>query len=159
MFIGGSASDSNLNDVSANWTTTAAAHAHFVNPNMGNAQGCILNPIGTWYNLNGMGSGTSDCALYPFSYIAGGLDGQQTHFDALFENMRPCLGGDVPLTPTTIVLNDGVRRTLGVLDGIFHAPSEGQYVENTISAGGVDHLVVQNVFRTGLKNLWALALD
>lgn len=47
---------------------------------------------------------------------------------------------------------------LGELDGMYSVPGYGNSVENIITANGVDHLVVQDVYRTGYSDYWALKL-
>lgn len=61
------------------------------------------------------------------------------------------------LTPVEIyVLNTDV---LGALDGIYHVTGFDNTVENTIDIGGVDHIVIQNVYRTGFSDYYAMRLD
>lgn len=64
---------------------------------------------------------------------------------------RECPDGSYPLLPF-------VLAGLGELDGCYAVPGYGNAVENIISVGGVDHLVVQDVWRTEYKDYWALKL-
>lgn len=61
-----------------------------------------------------------------------------------------------PLLP--IVLCDG-SNIYGELDGVFQVTGFNNAVENTVTIGGVEHLVVQDVFRTGFRDYFALRLE
>jgi len=65
--------------------------------------------------------------------------------------LRESPDGSYPLLP--IVLN-----YLGELDGCFDVPGYGNAAENIVTVGGVDHLVVPHVGRTGYGDYWALRL-
>jgi hypothetical protein len=49
-----------------------------------------------------------------------------------------------------------ILQGLGEWTVCYSVPGYGNAVENIISAGGVDHLVVQDVYRTGYSDYWAL---
>ncbi|ABC32313.1 probable phage protein [Hahella chejuensis KCTC 2396] len=63
--------------------------------------------------------------------------------------------GHYPLMP--IVLNDPAN-TYGELDGVYFVPGFANAVESTVVADGLEHLVVQDVFRTGVRDYFALRL-
>lgn len=67
-------------------------------------------------------------------------------------NQREAPDGSYPLLPF-------VMQGLGELDGMYSVPGYGNSVENIITANGVDHLVVQDVYRTGYYDYWALKLE
>ena len=54
--------------------------------------------------------------------------------------------------------NDADHDLFGELDGCYHISGFNNAVENIITVDGVDHLVVQNVHRTGVEDYWALRL-
>ena len=65
--------------------------------------------------------------------------------------------GDVyPILPVELSDATGIY---GVLDGIFHIPGFNNVVENTFTLGGADHVVIQDVSRTGFNDYFALKLD
>ena len=66
-------------------------------------------------------------------------------------NTRECPDGSYPLLPF-------ILAGLGEMEGCYCVPGYANAVENIISVGGVDHLVVQDVFRTGYSDYWALKL-
>lgn len=47
----------------------------------------------------------------------------------------------------------------GELDGCYYVTGFNNYSENIITAGGYDHLVVQNISRTGIDDYFALRLQ
>ena len=67
------------------------------------------------------------------------------------QNARPCPDGSYPLLPL-------VLAGLGEMDGCYAVPGFGNAAENLVRVGGIDHLVVQDVFRTGYGDYWALRL-
>ena len=64
---------------------------------------------------------------------------------------RECPDGTYPLIPYII-------NGLGEMDGCYCVPGYNNAAENIITAGGVDHLVVQDVYRTSYGDYWALKL-
>lgn len=47
----------------------------------------------------------------------------------------------------------------GVMDGCYHITGFNNTVENTVVIGGVTHVVIQNVWRTGFPDYFALRLE
>jgi hypothetical protein len=68
------------------------------------------------------------------------------------------LGGDYVLTP--IILSTGYEDgvVFGELDGVFHVSGFSTASENIVTIEGVDHLVVQNVYRAGTAAYAAVRL-
>lgn len=66
-------------------------------------------------------------------------------------------GDNYPLLP--VELHDNTANLYGQLDGIFHVSGFNNAVENTITIGGVKHVVIQSVARTGHADYYALRLD
>lgn len=62
-----------------------------------------------------------------------------------------------PLTP--VVLSDANVGIYGELDGVFHISGFDNAVENTFVQNGVDHVVIQDVWRTSHIDYYALRLD
>jgi len=71
------------------------------------------------------------------------------------ENVRDT-DGNYPLLP--VMLNDS-QGIYGELDGIFHISGFNNAVENTLTVGGDDYVVIQDVSRTGFADYYALRLD
>lgn len=58
-----------------------------------------------------------------------------------------------------IVLHNNSDTVYGELDGVFHISGFSQAVENTLSIGGVNYVVMQNTYRTGFNDYFALRLS
>lgn len=89
---------------------------------------------------------------YPWgnSYIAGtGASGTNT-------NLRDT-GGIYHLLP--VELHDNSANLWGALDGVFYISGFDNAVENTLTVEGVDYVVIQDVWRTGHTDYYALRMD
>lgn len=62
-----------------------------------------------------------------------------------------------PLTP--VVLSESGIGVYGELDGVYHISGFNNAVENTVTIGGVDHVVMQDVWRTGFIDYYAIRMD
>lgn len=65
--------------------------------------------------------------------------------------------GNYPLIP--VVINNNSNNTYGELDGIYFISGFNNAVENTLVIGGVTHVVIQDVARTGFSDYYAMRLD
>lgn len=73
--------------------------------------------------------------------------------------MEESVGGGFALNQCTLIRELPLVETVGVLDGVYHVPGQNNAVENIVTVDGIDHLVVQNVFRTEVTEYWALRLS
>lgn len=64
--------------------------------------------------------------------------------------------GKYQLMPVEIYNASGM---LGVLDGIYHISGFNNAVENTVTIGGVTYVVIQNVWRTGFNDYYAMRMS
>ncbi len=170
LMIGGSAGSQF--DQTYNWTNTQASHSQFITPfgdaaNPPNSKSSLLflDPSGQWIPVDNK-SPTTEAAtvgvapyhwLGGMSIVFGTLNDSQ--WTSLFERILPCLGGGYALFPVTLVQKTPADQTYGVMHGVFHVSGNGNTAENLITVDGVDHLVVQNVWRTSPISYWALALE
>lgn len=69
------------------------------------------------------------------------------------------LGDTVELTPFTLVDNVMTINMMGILQGVYWTHGVSNAVENIVQVGGVDHLVLQNVYRTAVGQYFAIALE
>lgn len=67
------------------------------------------------------------------------------------------VGGHYPLLP--VIVHDGSANIYGELDGIFMISGFNNAVENTVTIGGTTYVVMQDVYRTGHGDYYALRLD
>lgn len=90
---------------------------------------------GAYYAPTGLWSGVTS-AMWPNTWGA---------------STRECPDGSYPLLPF-------ILSGLGEMDGCYCVPGYANASENIIRVGGVDHLVVQDVHRTGYGDYLALKL-
>lgn len=175
LFVGGSAGEYDPATSSASpitgWRSTAAGHRHFVTPyysspgfNGGMTPGAwMLSPGGDWFGVSSAATGMATTVglhpegpgstVWPGSYngVLGAMD--------FVSAAGPAFDGELPLFPITLLQLSPVEQTFGILDGAYRTAGFNNAAENIITAGGVDHLVIQNVFRTGVGDYWAMALE
>ncbi|UZX36740.1 hypothetical protein [Pseudomonas sp. B111] len=91
-------------------------------------------------------------SCYPWgnTYIAG------TGGSATQTNLRDT-GGNYQLLP--VELHDNTANLWGALDGIYYISGFDNAVENTLTIGSVDYVVIQDVWRTGHTDYYALRMD
>ena len=146
-----------------------------------------VGPAGTWTNFsNGSESLTRwnepRTATFPYSAPAypRSLDGDtvvswtppnrsnmwELLLNSGIASHKPLLGGGYLLTPVTLAVSNYHSSTStqdagvwGEMHGVFHVSGYNNIPENIIQEGGVDHLVVQNVYRTGATDYFAIRLE
>ena len=91
------------------------------------------------------------------SWISPDLHPTAPGASATLYNYRPAPGDSYP--PIPIELEDGGPNRYGYLDGVFFVPGYGAAVEDVVQIGGVDYLMLGNVFRNGTRDYWALRLE
>ena len=91
------------------------------------------------------------------SWISPDLHPTSPGASATLYNYRPAPGDSYPLLP--IELQDSGPNRYGYLDGVYFTPGYSAAVEDVVQVGGVDHLMLQNVFRNGVRDFWALRLE
>lgn len=169
LFIGGSAGELHADGGATSWRSTDSNHHHFpyANVQIGgtdrNPGAWMLSPQGEWLICFTSGAG-GNVAIGP-TYFFGGLGITQTSgvsalgYGSIRERLQAGFAGEFPLTPLTLVQDSPDDQTYGVLDGAYHVPGHGNSSENLVTIGGVNHLTVQDVFRTAIGSYWAMALD
>jgi len=118
----------------------------------------MRDPAATWQRpLNANGTETlvysywDGSGVWPWNNRLidnfGGWDHQEKTIDGAYQ-----------LTPAVIHL-ESPRNVYGELDGVFHVSGRGQSAENIVQIDGVDHLVLQNVYRTSVDQYFAIKLE
>lgn len=175
LFVGGSFGESIQS--TPNWRSTHDCHRHFVYPwaeyspsqTWGSAAK-MLNPLGTWMDVASRRSNASSATrqiadIGPESFGASAYNAERDRapgipgYDAWRKGLMANLDGSYPLTPFTLLTRDGNDAAFGTLHGCHHVPGQGNSAENIVTIDGVDHLVVQNAFRTSVGDYWAIALE
>jgi len=159
VYIGGSS------ETTIRFSEDRYTHTHFVDPgprgktaddatsnSTGGRSLVARSPSGTWPRFDN-GQNTWGACTYPYA----SADITSSNF---LHKSRELLGGGYLLTPITLTMNLGYDRgAMGALEGVYHVAGWAQAAENILTVGGVDHLVVQNAYRTDLEAYWALALQ
>lgn len=128
------------------WSSTSADHRHFGDPGPASY---LMQVDGTWrqyrnaYNFSG--SERRDYARNIWPQVPA---------------IRELLDGGYLLVPLTLIeRNDPIYGIYGELDGCYWVSGYGQASENLIQIGGVDHIVVQNVYRAAPEYYTAIRLE
>lgn len=121
-------------DSGTRWSDATGSHsAYAYSPGML----ALRNVVGTWLSPD----------LWPTAPGGG----------AALYNYRPAPGASYPLLP--IELQDSGPNRYGYLDGVHFVPGYSNAVEDVVQVAGVDHLVLKNVFRNGVRDYYALGLE
>lgn len=183
LAVGGTTTSSTAN---VGQETTGSIHTAFFDPYSN--QLAALNPAGSWDDYdNGDSSeayttSAGGARIFPYN-VAARPRGLTVHYPSelkappgysqrfSYENydqletfyvrsQTPLLGGGYLLTPLTLHSGkSAVPGVFGILDGVFHVSGVDNGSENIIQVGGVDYLVIQNVYRTATNSFAALRLE
>lgn len=170
LFVGGSAGPAEGNNP-FNWRSEHNNHSHFVAPNYVQSGGStsvetgawLLSPQGDWLRVIATGSSSAACRIHPtitdgdYFFEENSSDSYQLSF--LRPRIMDGYGGERILIPNTLVQINPVDQTYGILDGAFRCQGVANAAENLITVDSVDHLVVQNVYRSDFGDYWAMALE
>lgn len=107
-------------------------------------------PGGSWYSVANSSSEGAQNSFGMFPY---------NQADNVY--MRDAVDGSAILTPIEIHQSSTSpvsHHRLGELDGVYHVSGFSQSAENIITIGGDDHLVVPNIFRSGVEDFAAIKL-
>jgi hypothetical protein len=100
-------------------------------------------PTGVWRGISAVASDATFGQLWPWSdppqYVRENLDSSNALLPAM--------------------LHDASPNVYGELDGVFFVTGYNESAENTVTIGGVAHLVVPNVFRAGQGDFAAIRLS
>lgn len=111
--------------------------------------------IGYKGNSARLGLRTNDGWMNPHCYPWGNLEISGTSGSSASQ-LRDT-GGVYHLIP--IELHDNSTNLWAALDGIFYISGFNNAVENTLTIGGEDYVVIQDVARTGFIDYYAMRLD
>jgi hypothetical protein len=184
LMIGGSYSANFVNAARpANWRSQSYLHAHFTYPAWNVEFGqypdnqrssChYLDVAGAWHPVTIDANSYAQMAPYifdpagdvddgtswPYNFNTAGANGDVPYFSDQMGRLEENVGGGFALNQFTITTSQPVIETVGVIDGCYHVPGQNNAVENIVQIDGVDYLVMQNVFRTDVRQYWALRLN
>lgn len=155
LVVGGSMAWESTEPVatSANWrwSYNGAEMANFPcpKPNLGTPPNSTLRlrrSDGSWIGFDRAASATSGLRGKVWPYGNWGTNQAS--------DLRDNLDGSFMMLP--IVLQDVTPNVYGELDGIFAVTGFNNGAENIVTAGGVDHFICPNVFRTTQTDFFAL---
>lgn len=157
VYVGGETSSSTLR-----WSDTSPGFRHFTDPGFISSASCYLcHPDGTWYTYwNYQNSNGNDSLGYGYRHIwPFGADAAVDSFvPNMIKEMRENVDGSYTLIPLILATIQPGRQVFGEIDGCYFVSGYNNAAENIVTIDGVDHLVVQNIFRTSRWHYWALKL-
>lgn len=119
--------------------------------------------FGSWlgmrnfYHNTGLYSRT-DRFVWPFSNQSSRIDTPYARSGGVGDYVQAPDGTPV-LTPLVVGTTSPSKEVFGELEGCFHVSGQGMAAGDIVTVDSVDHLVVQNLYRTGRSDYWALALE
>jgi hypothetical protein len=103
-------------------------------------------PTGTWRGFCSYALEGTYGKMWPYGWVSSGA-----------WDWRPNLDGGYSLFP--VVLCDNTPNVYGELDGVKALTGFSQGSENTVTVGGIQYLVIQNVFRNTKSDFFAVELS
>lgn len=151
------------NSANTRWSSTVETFRNFFDP--GDHTGSrMLNPNGSWYsvaNFTAAGGGAESATstnnyIWPFNAAYGPASTATT---TRFRELRQNIDDTIPAWPLVLVGEVPSTDIYGVLDGAVAVSGFTLGSEDTVEIDGVDHLVVQNTFRTARYYYGAIKLE
>lgn len=146
--------------LSTNVASTAGNSRSFADPGQNAAH--LYFPSGVWRAVtNYVDSGGAESSLgttgpHIWPYAA---ESMANATDLRLRELRDNVDGSYTLLPLVIVSTTPEAGVLGELDNAFYVSGFGNAAENTVTVGGVDHKVFQNLFRTNRWDYFALKME
>lgn len=168
LFIGGSAGPEDPQGPT-NWRSEADNHRHFVSPHYvasGSTEvdccAWLLGPAGSWLRASNFGT-IGDVVVHPERswndfFYSDDNSGSTYNRIGVMTRLMDCYGGDRLLTPFTLIQRSPDTQMLGILDGAYKCQGVANAAENVITQNAIDHLVVQNTFRSNFNVFWAMGM-
>lgn len=168
MYMGASSGPADQPGSALNWRTVSDRHRSYPwgyydldGNGMCDSTGWVMSPAGVWQR-NANNGNTTPVITGPENTQGTYFEGQNSdHSLGSYQLMNRLIegyGGDRLLIPLTLIQTDPTDETYGILDGVYRVQGVANATENIITADGIDHMVVQDVFRTDFSNFYAVAL-
>lgn len=126
----------------------------FIDPGQGSLQ--VYRPDNTWWAYSNQ---AFDRNVWPFDEVSQILDEPETFLAGHTSIGTIAAAPAYPMFPCILHESNPQNNALGELEGVFGVSGFNNTSENIIDVGGVDHLVVQDLFRTDVGNYWAMKLE
>lgn len=117
----------------------------------------ILNPDGTWMECSSFNTFT-EASLAPRASWYAQSDNYMFGLDHLIAGLDDLWGGGKVLMPIHIFETSPSRQTFGVLQGVYRCQGIGSATEDIITVSALNHLVIQNAFRTDFNDYFAVEI-
>jgi hypothetical protein len=119
----------------------------------------LLNPDGTWMECSNFNTTTeASLGMSPRGSYVLTTDTFAFSPDHLIAGLTDLWGGGKVLMPIHLFEVSPGRQDFGVLQGVYRCQGLGSSAEDIITVGAVDHLVVQNAFRTDFNDYFAVEI-
>lgn len=150
------------NSANTRWSSTDESFRNFFDPGAHNGSR-MLNPNGTWYNVadhqqSGGGESNTDNTNYIWPYNTP-MGTTSASARTRYRELRQNLDDTVPHYPLVLLGENPATDIYGILDGAFAVSGFSIASEDTVEIDTIDHLVVQNVFRTSRFHYAAMKLE
>ena len=160
LCIGGSCESTVLR-----WSDTQARTRNFFDPGatandvLDNGTCKLRLPDGSWFGFSNwyQPSSEAQCVgnrnIWPYY--------ESTETTSLFDRVRDNIDGSYTLFPVIMFsrANQPSKNIYGEFDGVYAVSGFNSGAENTVTIGGVPHLVVPNVYRTAKYQYAAIRLE
>lgn len=171
LFIGGSSGPSGYGISAVNWRSLSNNHISFMWGNWNGLTGSqtseptawVLGPDAAWRRAANNGTETPVRFGPEFTLWEDGFSNRGSSYSLrpqdIMARMIDGYGGDRMLWPHQIVQVDPSYQIYGILDGCYRCQGVANAAENVITIDGVEHMVVQDTFRTAFNNYWAVVRE
>lgn len=180
MFIGAMAKTTQA-DVLTTWRDVTTRHAAFYGAGYGtnfSPGAYVLSPEGNWYNVVTQGNQgnadhpvalapkcfgpdlTNNDELWPINDTFDSSGVRDLGYTTFTARMAACFDGSFAMLPFTLMYIYNLQpQYYGILDGVYYVEGLGNSSEDVVTVSTVDHLVVQNAFRTTTDQYAAFKLE
>lgn len=167
--IGGTAGsvDSPVQD----FRSIAGSHTDYLHPSVDSISNILIgsnahliDPAGAWRDLAVRQPGVEESLVFPRIMVhpyEGGRETTLLNNPDSSETLRrqiSAYGGDFVTQPVTLFSEQPTQQVYGILDGVFAVQGIGNSNQNILTVDGVDHLTLQNTFRSETNQFHAVAL-
>ena len=139
--------DSSISSLTPSWTYYSSAN--------------MMDPQGNWVEVDAQKGGAATeggIGIGTHGSYAVNNRGIYASLKSIIAGLTDAFGGEKALIPVSLFQVVNARQTFGVLQGVYLCQGDGMSAEDTITVGGVDHLVVQNAYRTDASSYFAVEL-
>lgn len=131
------------------WSSESHNHRSFFDPYVG----YVYTIDGTWLTIQNKYNGSGNSEVSP------GTSNLWPYTQNLVSGIRQSPGDYYPMLPMVLHTDQNGGNVYGELTGCYWVPGFANASENTVVIGGIDYVVIQDVYRTSNQDYFALKLD